>query len=201
MHYNQIYSSNDCISSKMCILVLTDMMQCWMYNFMVLTAARTSSSALILRNHSESRPGPLRFSHRSLMLDYPLTQYFLYSSTQYDHNVKDNVLSCLSDICELTVTDYLTTSQPTTFKLRGTGSGFVCYVSNRQWNIIVLVFMVQTLNSSLMITACDETAFHSEVHFWVQHFKGEFCWKETFQVSFSKSGCRLKISNLSKFLS
>lgn len=99
-----IYSSTDCISSKMCILVLTDMVQCWMYNFMVLTAATTSSSALILRNHSESRPGPLLFSHRSLMLDYPLTLYSI--SHQYVQNVKDYVCTCVSDICELTVTDY-----------------------------------------------------------------------------------------------
>lgn len=52
---------------KMCVLVVTDMVQCWMYNIMVLTATKTCSSALILQPWwKQNWTGPLLFSHHNL---------------------------------------------------------------------------------------------------------------------------------------
>lgn len=96
MHYNQTYTwtycmikscTVTCISSKMCILVLTDTVQSWMYYFMVLTATKASASTLILRNHSESKTVPLLFSPHNLMLDYETALYSPHLSTQYLHNL------------------------------------------------------------------------------------------------------------------
>lgn len=52
---------------------------------------------------------------------------------------------------------------------------------DRIWSV------AQTLNSSLVTLACDETVFHSMVHFWVHILKGssaEYKTSEYYSVTF-----------------
>lgn len=136
--WNLLYDKSctvSCVASEMCILILTDMLQCWMCNVTVLTATKTSSS---FNTTVKVETGPLLFSHYNLMLDHPQTVllfiYSVCSNVPDRFNVDITCLSCVDIVFRqqhLSITFHIFYLRLKTCKLHGTGveTGFICCTS------------------------------------------------------------------------